>query len=83
MRRVGVTVAAGNLQREGLIAYSRRRIAILDGVLLARRACECYGVVNHLYERTPSRSVDPSMCGSAQSRLRIGALIAFYRGTMQ
>jgi CRP-like cAMP-binding protein len=51
VRRVGVTIAAGNLQREGLIAYSRGRIAILDHVQLAQRACECYGVVSHLYER--------------------------------
>lgn len=54
VRRVGVTIAAGNLQREGIIAYSRGRIAILDGAQLARRACECYGVVSHLYERVPS-----------------------------
>lgn len=45
VRRVGVTIAAGNLQREGLIAYSRGRIAILDGPRLASRACECYDVV--------------------------------------
>jgi CRP-like cAMP-binding protein len=54
VRRVGVTIAAGNLQREGLIAYSRGRIAILDHTQLARRACECYGVVSHLYERLPA-----------------------------
>lgn len=54
VRRVGVTIAAGNLQREGLIAYSRGRIAILDDAQLARRACECYGVVSHLYERVPA-----------------------------
>jgi len=50
VRRVGVTVAAGNLQREGLIAYSRGRIAILDPGGLAKRACECYTVVKKLYE---------------------------------
>ena len=54
VRRVGVTIAAGNLQREGLIAYSRGHIAILDHAQLARRACECYGVVSHLYERMPA-----------------------------
>lgn len=48
VRRVGVTIAAGNLQREGLIAYSRGRIAILDGPRLASRACECYDVVSGL-----------------------------------
>ena len=50
VRRVGVTVAAGNLQREGLIAYSRGRIAILDPGKLEKRACECYAVVKKLYE---------------------------------
>jgi CRP-like cAMP-binding protein len=50
VRRVGVTIAAGNLQREGLIAYSRGRIAILDPGGLAKRACECYAVVKKLYE---------------------------------
>jgi CRP-like cAMP-binding protein len=49
VRRVGVTVAAGNLQRQGLIAYSRGRIAILDPERLAATACECYSVVNTLY----------------------------------
>ena len=42
VRRVGVTVAAGNLQRRGLIAYSRGRIVILDPERLAEAACECY-----------------------------------------
>lgn len=50
VRRVGVTVAAGNLQREGLIAYSRGHIAILDPKRLEERACECYGVVKNLYD---------------------------------
>jgi CRP-like cAMP-binding protein len=42
VRRVGVTVAAGNLQRRGIIAYARGRIAILDHARLAKAACECY-----------------------------------------
>ena len=50
VRRVGVTVAAGNLQRQGLIAYSRGRIAILDPARLAQSACSCYAVVKALYE---------------------------------
>lgn len=50
VRRVGVTVAAGSLQRQGLIAYSRGRIAILDPARLAERACDCYAVVNARYQ---------------------------------
>ena len=55
VRRVGVTVAAGNLQRQGLIAYSRGHIVILDPDRLACVACECYAVVKHLYDRPPPR----------------------------
>jgi CRP-like cAMP-binding protein len=49
VRRVGVTVAAGNLQRQGLITYSRGRIEILDGKRLAKSACECYATLEQLY----------------------------------
>jgi CRP-like cAMP-binding protein len=52
VRRVGVTVAAGNLQRRGLIVYSRGRITILDGGRLAKSACECYAVLRKLYADT-------------------------------
>ena len=54
VRRVGVTVAAGNLQRQGLIAYSRGHITILDPKRLAKSACECYGIVKHLYDNPPA-----------------------------
>jgi CRP-like cAMP-binding protein len=50
VRRVGVTVAAGNLQRRGLIAYSRGHIAILDPAGLEAAACECYAVVKARYD---------------------------------
>jgi Crp-like helix-turn-helix protein len=44
--RVGVTLAAGNLQRSGCITYSRDRIRILDSQRLAAAACECYRVAD-------------------------------------
>jgi CRP-like cAMP-binding protein len=43
--RTGVTMAAGALQRSGLIRYSRGRITILDRQALADASCECYRIV--------------------------------------
>jgi CRP-like cAMP-binding protein len=51
VRREGVTVAAGNLQRAGLISYTRGHIRILDRVGLEKAVCECYGVVKLEYDR--------------------------------
>jgi hypothetical protein len=44
-------VAAGDLQRQGLIGYSRGNIQILDRRGLASKTCECYGIVNASYDR--------------------------------
>ena len=51
VRRATVTVAAAILQREGLIKYSRGRVAIHDREGLEDAACECYGVVRRKYEK--------------------------------
>lgn len=45
VRREGVTEAAGDLQRAGLISYRRGHISVLDRVGLEKHACECYAVV--------------------------------------
>ena len=45
VRRVGVTVAAGQLQRAGLIEYRRGSIRVLDRKGLEALVCECYPVV--------------------------------------
>jgi len=42
VRRVGVTVAAGALQRQGLIAYHRGQVTLLDRTGLEAAACPCY-----------------------------------------
>jgi CRP-like cAMP-binding protein len=51
VRREGVTEAAGKLQAEGLISYSRGRICVLDRPRLEARVCECYAVVKKEYDR--------------------------------
>jgi CRP-like cAMP-binding protein len=48
-RRTTVTAAAGELQRNGLIKYSRGRIRIVDVEGLENAACECYRTVRRLY----------------------------------
>ena len=42
VRRVGVTMAAGVLQRELLIRYRRGDMQVLDRAALELRACSCY-----------------------------------------
>jgi CRP-like cAMP-binding protein len=42
VRRVGVTEAAGALQRRGLIAYERGEMTIVDRDGLEHAACSCY-----------------------------------------
>jgi CRP-like cAMP-binding protein len=51
VRREGVTEAAGKLQADGLIEYSRGRITVLDRPKLEERVCECYAVVKKEYDR--------------------------------
>jgi CRP-like cAMP-binding protein len=67
VRREGVTEAAGKLQDEGLIRYSRGHITVLDREQLEARVCECYAVVKREYDRllpdvfrrSPSSSAAP------------------------
>jgi CRP-like cAMP-binding protein len=51
VRREGVTEAALNLQKDGLIRYVRGRITVLDRPGLEQRTCECYAVVKKEYDR--------------------------------
>jgi len=51
VRREGVTHAAGKLQAEGMIQYSRGRIKVLDRAKLEGQVCECYAVVKKEYDR--------------------------------
>src|ERR1700693_2928893 len=51
VRREGVTAAAGKLQSEGLIQYSRGHIRVLDRAKLEKHVCECYAVVKKEFDR--------------------------------
>ena len=51
VRRESVAEAAGKLQDEGLIHYSRGHITIMDRVGLEARVCECYAGVKKEYDR--------------------------------
>jgi CRP-like cAMP-binding protein len=51
VRREGVTEAAGKLQAEGSISYSRGKISVRQRSMLEARACECYRVVKTEYDR--------------------------------
>jgi len=44
-RRSSVTVAAGILQKAGLISYTRGDVKIVQRAKLENAACECYGLM--------------------------------------
>ncbi|GAA4405866.1 Crp/Fnr family transcriptional regulator [Quisquiliibacterium transsilvanicum] len=56
VRREGVTGAALQLQRDGLINYRRGHVRVLDRHGLEMHCCECYGVVERAYAQLRSRS---------------------------
>jgi len=49
VRRVGITAAAGALQRLGLIEYRRGAMKVLDRGGLERAACSCYATDRRSY----------------------------------
>ncbi len=51
VRRVGITNAAGILQEQKLLSYSRGEITILNRAGLEKVSCTCYQSSKHVYER--------------------------------
>ena len=58
VRRESVAEAAGRLQDENLIHYSRGHITILDRHGLEGKVCECYADLKGEYERLLPTKVD-------------------------
>jgi CRP-like cAMP-binding protein len=49
VRRVGITAAAGDLQRSGLISYTRGELTVLNRRSLETAACSCYAADRRIY----------------------------------
>lgn len=64
VRREGITQAAGNLQRAGMISYRRGHISVLDRCGLETEACECYAVVRKEVGRLRSGTYGRSLSHS-------------------
>ena len=50
-RRTDVTIAAGALQKAGLIRYSRGQVAVLDAQRLVASSCDCYRISKAEFDR--------------------------------
>jgi CRP-like cAMP-binding protein len=55
-RRSSVTVAAGMLQKAGLITHSRGDVQIIDRPNLEEAACECYAIMQRQAKEWQSHS---------------------------
>jgi CRP-like cAMP-binding protein len=51
VRRVGVTNAAGTLQKRKVVTYSRGNITVLNRAGLEKSSCECYEAAKNAYQR--------------------------------
>jgi CRP-like cAMP-binding protein len=56
-RRASVTVAAGILQKAGLITYQRGHVNIVDRLRLEAACCECYGMMQQQNKRWTSEGI--------------------------
>ena len=52
IRRAGVSIAVGNLTKDGMLDHSRNRLRIRDVGAMEDRACECLEVVRNAIDRS-------------------------------
>lgn len=72
VRREGVSLAAGSLQKKGLIKYVRGTITMLDREALETAACECYRVVMDEYDRLLGQYIPrPNRASSKKPPLKV------------
>jgi Mn-dependent DtxR family transcriptional regulator len=55
VERTTVTAIARDLQRKGMIEYSRGQLKILNREKLELTACECYPILKKLFEELYTR----------------------------
>lgn len=75
VRREGVTEAAGRLQADGMIRYSRGKIDVLDRAQLECRVCECYQVVKAEFDRLLPAKDNSKLCALSHSTKRRSRLL--------
>jgi CRP-like cAMP-binding protein len=59
-RRTTVTLAAGLLQKDGIINYKRGKVHILDRAGLERSSCECYAALQEFVRTIPFSRPQPA-----------------------
>ncbi|QQS34457.1 MAG: Crp/Fnr family transcriptional regulator [Acidobacteriota bacterium] len=69
VRHEGVSIAAGNLQKLGLIEYARGAVHILDREGLEKVCCECYKVVSDEYDRLLGQYVRKNLRAISSKKL--------------
>jgi hypothetical protein len=67
-RRASVTVAAGILQKAGLIKYSRGSVTIMDRSKLESAACECYAIISRQSQAWRNEAQDGNSAKVSRSR---------------
>lgn len=65
VRRSAVTIAAGNLQRQQLISYSRGRIRVVSRAGLRAASCGCYADARRSYAKKLGKGYDQNSLAAA------------------